>query len=403
MAKKHGTIVLFLILFGTMLIIGYVENIKGVSLPLIKTEFGISYEQQGIMVSLISLCFVVFCFVGGIIVGSFGAKRSLIAGFTALTAGIVLIAIPPLLKLPGFLSLGALFIITASFGLLELSINALAARAFTVKAALLMNLLHFFYGAGSSISPRIAGSIASHTNWRNIYLLALPIVLILFIPSVFQRFSLEKKSGAPGEETKGPGFFTAAKNPMALFFSLVLGLMVAVEMSSINWAGLYFQDVYNLDPKSSGAVFISNFFIFFTISRLVSGFAIEKIGYMRSLIICSAATFFIFLLGFILGEKGIYVLPFSGFFIALFWPTLLAVALGYFREDAPVMLSVIIVSSGAINSLMQFLIGLVNRIIGPAWGYRSSLIYLVIIIAALFVLAKNLRRPYKAGYGNTAG
>ena len=403
MAKSSATILLFFILFGSMFVIGYVDNIKGVSYPLIKTEFEISYEQQGIMVSVLSFSFVLFCFVGGIIIGSFGAKKAFIAGFAAMVLGIILVMLPPLLRLPGFLSVAALFIVIASFGLLEVSSNALASQVFTSRAALLLSLLHFFYGAGSSLSPRIAGSIAALMDWRKTYFFSLPLVMIFFIPSVFCRFPVEKENQAGPGEIKKYRFFASFKNPMVWFFSTVLGLMVAVESCSINWAGLYFQDVYNMDPKTSGAAFISNFFIFFTLSRLVSGFVIEKIGYIRSLFIASASLLIILLVGFILGAKGILLLPVSGFFIAVFWPTILAIALGYFREDAPVMSSAIIVISGAFSSAIQFLIGLINRLIGPAWGYRSCLAYAVIIIAGLVVLARNMNHPHKAGLRNAAG
>ena len=66
----------------------------------------------------------------------------------------------------------------------------------------------------------------------------------------------------------------------------------------------------------------------------------------------------------------------------------------YFRGDAPVMLSAIVVIAGALNGSLQFLIGLINRLAGPAWGYRSCLLYAVLIIAALIVLARRTSRPY---------
>ena len=90
-----------------------------------------------------------------------------------------------------------------------------------------------------------------------------------------------------------------------------------------------------------------------------------------------------------------------GFFSAIFWPTLLAVAMVYFREDSPVMTSAIIVIAGALNSGIQFLMGLTNRLIGYAWGYRSALVYAVLAIAALIVLTRHLRRPYTADTGRS--
>ena len=410
MSKSSRSIVLFIILFGTMFLFGFVENVKGVTYPLIKTELNVSYEQQGIMVSLLSLSYVLFCLIGGILIGSLGVKKAFAAGYVIMFLGLA-----GTFFMPGFWFVAsALVVVSAGFGLFEVGCNALAAQIFTSRAALLMSLMHFFYGVGSSLSPRVAGTLSAALGWRHVYLLYAPLALVFFIPSLLTRFPLP-----PGESLvpDGPGqnassddgrkksgtrkitFFAALKIPVVWIFSVVLGLMVAVEICSSNWAGLYFQDVYNLDPKTTGAAFISNFYILFTISRLLSGFAIEKIGYMRSLFIATLAVIFIFILGFILGAKGVYVLPGLGLFSAIFWPTLLAAAMGYFREDAPVMTSAIIVIAGALTSGIQFLMGYTNRLAGPAWGYRSSLLYAVLIIAALVVLTRYMRRPFKAETG----
>ena len=377
-----------------MILFGYIENIKGVSFPLIKTEFNIPYEQQGILVSVLSLSYVLFCFIGGILIGSIGVKKSYIVGFIFMIVGLT-----GTFFLPSFLSVAAaLFVVFAAFGLFEVTVNALATQLFVTRAALLMNLLHFFYGVGSTMSPRTAGALASAHGWRMVYLLSIPLVLVFFFTAFFTRFPKQDaavEEGVSAVPEKKISFFTALKTPMVWFFAVALGLMIAVELCSANWSGLYFQDVYHLDPKKSGAAFISNFYILFTASRLLSGFGIEKIGYMRSLFISTAMVVLTFTLGFFLKDKGIYVLPGLGFFTAIYWPTLLAVAMGYFREDAPVMTSAIIVIGGALNSAIQFFIGLANRHIGPAWGYRSCLLYAICIIAALVVLTRKMRRPYK--------
>jgi fucose permease len=254
-----------------------------------------------------------------------------------------------------------------------------------------MNLLHFFYGAGSVISPRAAGVLAGYYNWRFVYLACVPLVLVFFVPALGVKFPA--KPGAGTETGKDMGFFDALRNTKVWFFSVVLGLMIAAEMSSTNWGSLYFQDVYSLDPRTSGAGFVSNFFVFFTVSRLLSGFLIEKIGYMRSLFGAILAVIGIFVAGFALGKNGVYLLPALGFFVAIFWPTLMAVAMGYFGRHAPVITSVMIVLAGLLNSGIQLLIGYINEFFGPAWGYRSCLLFAVILLAALLVLHRKTRHP----------
>ena len=389
---EPSSLPLFIILFGSMFLSGLIGNIQGVTYPLIKAEFDVSYEQQGLMISLVSFGYMLWSLVGGILLGVFGTKKTFASGYVFLFLGLICIFF-----MPGFWSItGALLVIFAGFGFFSVSANALASQVFIARTALFMNLLHFFYGAGSILSPRITGAISVSVGWRHVYILYLPPVLFILIFSLFARFPRQVKEGEGNVlgERKKAGFFTALKTPMVWVFSLALGLMMTVEMSVISWAGLYFQDVYNLDPRIEGAAFISYFYILYTISRLLSGFVIEKAGYLRSLFIAVVALILILALGLFLGAAGIYVFPALGFFAAILWPTLMAAAMVYFREDAPVMTSAIIVVAGAINSCIQYLIGLTNRLAGPAWGYRSILVYMVLIIAALALVNMGCRRPH---------
>jgi fucose permease len=362
-----------------MLLFGFIENIKGVSYPLIKAEFGAGDGQQGIMVSVLAMSYVFFCALGGFCIAKLGVKTGFLAGFLCMGLGLGLAYIMPSWWTTG----AALFVVFAGFGLFEVGINALATQLFTSRAALLMNLLHFFYGAGSVASPRVAGVLAGRYSWRFIYLACVPLTLVFFVPALGVKFPAKPKAR---EGEKDMGVFDALKNTKVWLFSVVLGLMIVAEMSSTNWGSLYFQDVYSLDPRTSGAGFVSNFFVLFTVSRLLSGFLIEKIGYMRSLFGAVLAVIGIFVAGFALGKNGVYLLPVLGFFVAIFWPTLMAVAMGYFGSRAPVITSVMIVLGGLLNSGVQLLIGFINELCGPAWGYRSCLFFAVVLLAALLVL-----------------
>jgi fucose permease len=402
---KLQQFLLFFLLFGTMLSFGLIENIKGVSYPLIKAEFSASYEQQGLMVSLLSVSYVGFSIIAGIFLGRFGIKPAFLFGFAALSLGLVSVFF-----MPGFFTAAAaLFVMFAGFGFLEVGINALASQVFVNKAALLMNMLHALYGIGAIIGPKAAGLLANNAGlgWRYIYLLCLPLALVLLIPAVFTAFpkgrgavSTASDNSAGSRPIAHKSFFEALRNPMVWFFSITLGMMIVVEMNSANWGGLYFQDVYGIDPRTGGAVFLSAFFLIYTISRLISGFLVERIGYMRSLIGIAFIIFIIFIIGFCLGSKGIFILPVLGFFIGPLWPTMMALAIVVFGDDAPVFSSAMIAIGGGINAGVQFLVGLTNRLLGPAWGYRSSLVYTVLLIAVLLFLSGKVKQKTEAGNEN---
>ncbi|MDR0448233.1 MAG: MFS transporter [Treponema sp.] len=396
--KKSRTLLMF-ILYGTMFVFGFLENIKGVSYPLIKNEFDVSYETQGMMISILSISYTLFVVAAGFMLGHFGAKKIYFFGLTC-----SLLALSSIYLMPGFwTAASSLFFLFAGFGIFEIAVNGVATQLFIKKAALMMSLLHFMYGAGAIAGPKAAGILADPAGlgmqWRQIYLLSVPLVLIIFIPLIFAKFPAAKGEAAQ----KNLGYISALKTPSVWIFGITLGVMIGLEMASPNWGGLYFQDLYGMDPTTRGANFVSVFFILFTLSRLTSGFIIEKIGYMNSLIgavlICSA----IFITGFALGETGIYVLPLLGFFLAIFWPTLMAVAIGYFGNNAPIMTSAIIAIAGLLNAGIQLVMGYINQWAGAGWGYRSCLLFAAILICLLLVLKNRMKLFTKYAYTRRPG
>jgi fucose permease len=393
MALTKKTYILLLILInGTMFLFGFLENIKGVSYPLIKTEFDASYDDQGKMISLLSFGYTFFCVAAGFILARFGVKKVYLLGFTLAVTGLFSIYF-----MPGFWTAAAsLLLVFASFGLFEIGVNGLATQLFTKKAALLMSILHFFYGVGAVVGPKLAGMLTDANSplfgatigWRQIYLFSIPLVLIFFIPTAVIAFP----SAEPRPKEQRLTFTGALRDPFVWIFGLTLGLMMGIEMVSSNWGGLYFQDVYGMDPRTRGASFVSSFFVLFTISRLVSGFLIEKIGYMLSLMGAVLIILVIFAVGFSLGAAGIYVLPGLGFFIAILWPTFMAVGIGRFGKYAAIKTGAMIAIGGLINALMQLAIGFINRYMGAAWGYRSALVFSLLLLFILFLI-RNKTKP----------
>lgn len=416
MATDEGTstvgkwrhIALFVILYSTMFLFGLVENIKGVSLPLIKNEFGVLYDSQGGLVSLAWFGYVAFCLIASLFLQKFGLKRSVLAGYFLVCAGAVATSVAPTFWAASL----ALAMVNAGFGFFEVGTNALGTVAFTRRAALMMGLLHFFYGFGAIVGPKAAGLLTATLDfsWRQVYLAAIvpTAMLSLFVLSVrFDHVEGAGQTGSPDSgdrqeqcrdhgsrvaDTRRPRvtFFGALRSPVVWMFALTLGFMEVVEFGAANWGALHLQDVYQLDPRTAGASLVSAFYILFTLSRLFSGLAIERVGYVRSLYISVACTIAVFFAGFALGRSGIWILPLTGLFIGIMWPTMMAVAMGVFGVDAPIVTSAIIMVSGAINGVIQLVIGFTNEIVGEAWGYRSCLLYAGVVMLFLRLLNNGL-------------
>ena len=386
--NRKRTIILYAIIYATMFLFGLIENIKGVSLPLIKSEYGVNYDSQGGLVSLTWFGYVFFCLAASLFMQRFGIKKSILAGYLLVGGGAI-----ATLAAPSFwAAAAALLVVNAGFGFFEVGTNAMGTVVFTSKAALLMSLMHFFYGFGAVIGPKSAGILTGTfaLNWRQVYLVMIIPVGLVFIFILITRFNGRTSDDPVEEHESRITFFSALKMPVVWLFCLTLGFMEVIEFGAANWGGLYLKDVYGLDPRVVGASFVSLFYVLFTVSRLFSGLAIEKIGYLRSLFLAIGFTILIYLAGFSLGEGGIWILPVSGFFIAIMWPTMIAVAMRVFGADAPAVTSVIITVSGAINGLFQMVIGLTNQYAGESWGYRSCLLYAGVVLVVLILLSQKI-------------
>jgi len=387
MQEKSPSRSLVLITFGNMTLLGFLNSMRGVSFPLIKNSFNVSYSDMGLLSALSSFAAVCFCIVAGIYMSRYGLKRTVITAFcfVILGAGSLFFAFN------FWMAVGFYLILQSGFGFFEISLNGTGVRVFTRKSGLMMNLLHFFFGLGAIGGPRFMGFMVDRIGlrWQDVYPLTLIIVFVLLAFTLAIRFPGREDSSASLEK---PSFWISMKDPMVWFFGFILGLSGSMEGCSVAWSGLYLQDVYGLDPSTAGALFISVFYILYTLSRFFSGFIIEKTGYMRSLIISCAALFILFITAFSLGRTGIYILPVTGFFIAILWPTALAMSIGVFKERAQTVSSAIICIAFTTSGILQYGIGLTNRFLGAAWGYRSCVVYSIILGILLFSLSLRVRK-----------
>ncbi|MDF2698592.1 MAG: putative major facilitator superfamily 1 [Haloplasmataceae bacterium] len=387
MSARKNITVLLIIVYATMIIFGLIENIKGVTFPLIKDTFNVTYDAQGVLVSFSWFGYVFFCIVATFSIQKLGIKISIIFGYICLFLGCLAI-----LLAPNFIIVTlALAILWMGFGFFEIGNNALATSIFTSKSALFMSLMHGFYGLGAIIGPIYAGHLSENLSYsfKDIYMFTLiPIIIVLFI-------ILTSKFKVTHDETNELPSLTikmALQNKYVWLFSLALGFMEVIEFGAANWGAFYLRDVFNIDPLTLGAFFVSIFYTFFTLSRLISGFGIEKIGYLKSIIISLILILILYIIGFSIGKNGMWVLSSTGLFIAILWPTVMSYAIKVFGINTPIASSVIIVISGIINGMMQLGTGLINEYIGPEWGYRLNTFYVLISLFTLLIINKTFKK-----------
>ena len=267
------------------------------------------------------------------------------------------------------------------FGFFEVGDNVIATLLFTENSAVYLNLMHFFYGLGAITGPQIASGFVNWLNdgYQGVYKGLSVIVVVLFVILIFTPFSTLKKVNTPTDsESSGGSICSIFKRPYVWLCAITLGFMEVIEFGASNWGALYYRDVYGFDVTKEGALFVSMFYILFTASRLLSGFLIEKIGCFVSLFSSLVIVIVIYVVGFLCGPHGRWVIPFTGWFIGIMFPTYMCLLMQIFGAESSRISSIVIFLSGATNGLVQLLIGYSNEYIGNEWGFRCNVIYTLI-------------------------
>ena len=369
-----------------MALMGFLTTMRGVSFPLIKTGFGVSYNDMGLMNSLTSFFSIFFCILAGVFMNRYGLKKNLLIGYLIFIAGT-----GSLYFASGFwITVWLYLIFQAGYGFLNIGLNGMGVRIFTLRSGLMINLLHFFYGAGAIFGPRFMGVMVNRgMRWQDVYPLGLfPLIIILLVLLVVRFPENPRRVNDNGDSAGKTTFWAMFADPRVWLFGITMGIGNSIDVFLLTWSGLYLLDVYGLDPSITGAAIISAFFMLYTLSRFISGFIIEKTGYLRSVIVSSLMIIVLFALAFGLGRRGIYLFAVVGFFTAIIWPTLLAIAAKVFKEQAQTASSAIFCISSTLGGIIHYGVGLTNRFIGAAWGFRSCIIYCIILVVLLFRLKR---------------
>ena len=190
----------------------------------------------------------------------------------------------------------------------------------------------------------------------------------------------------------------ALLTPSVWLCSFTMAMGQAIEASGASWAPLYLVDVLNMDIDTDVANFSTWLYVVFTLSRLFSGFLIDKIGYYASLFISYMCCFVLLLIGFFLGRNGIVFFVLTGFFYSANWPIFICVIMGYYKQNAHVVTSVVIVLQGVINLPITYLLGVLNEYVNKAAAYQMTLAFCVlgsILLACVYYCQRRNEKQLK--------
>jgi fucose permease len=383
--KNRKYILPIVFIFIMMILAAAAENVRGVFIPLFKNDFSVNDTEIGIMLTVSSMGYLIFTYIGGVLCEKIGQKNVFIAGFASLVISLTGLGVSK----NYIILLFFMFILNMGLALISIAINTIIPVLFISFQAVLMNLTHFCYGLGSTIVQRISGVLLFNgVGWRRIYLAEAGLFLLVFIfflPIKIPNTHKSKTEG--GERARNSDIF---KNKLVYFYMLALGFYVFAEMGTASWFVNFIEKIYGYD-KSRSSFYLALFFGLLTLGRFMGGFIAERLGYVKTVLISLIAAAILFVFGISIGEGGLIIISASGLFFAVTFPTMVVTISKVFKEHSSYATGIIVTASSATNMVLNMAMGYLNDRIGI---YRSFYLIpagLAVSILFVFAIYKNVR------------
>ena len=368
--------------FFSFFAFGFVDNIKGPALPSLLQDLNLSYSQGGGILFGAYLGFVIATLLAGPISDLLGNRAILLAAGLLITTGLVGLSMAstyPLLFL-------AMLVVGLGTGSIEVGGNGLIVALHREAQGRFLNLLATFHGIGSMIAPLYAAWVlTSLGNWRQIFLYCAPLALLLAL--IFA-----VTAGPPVPKGDGHSFdlMTLRRNgfsPTMILFYLAIGFYVATELGIAAWIVEYLIQQKGVAPTTA-AYYLSGFFAFVMVGRLIGSVVVERIGYLRSVLLAASGALICILIALFGPPTLALALPLSGLFCSIIFPTITAAVSRLHTRNTGTILGLLFTAGGLGGTLGPAAIGVGSDAWGIQWGFGLNALFCAAAIGAVVLLLR---------------
>lgn len=378
--KVKNKYILIATCFCALFLSAFCDHVRGFFIPLFKQDFGVNNTSIGMLLLMSTMGYILFTYIGGYLCEKFGSRKVFSLGLIFIIISMMILKLAPNYPVVIF----GLFVNNAGLSLVSITINTMIPNMKIKHKSILMNLVHFCYAVGASITQRMTGVLLEDGYlWRNIYL-GIGIIVLFFliitikvhIPSVEHDKVNQEESNKNLDKT------------LLTFYMLALGFYLTSEVSVLNWFVNYMKEVYTLSPKES-SFYMATFFMIFAIGRFTGGFISEKVGYLKITIVSLFIAFIVFLSGMLMAKPGLLIMALSGIFFSVGFPNTVLTVSENFKQKPAYYTGLIITAAFIGQTIMNFIIGFLNDKIGV---YKTFyLIPLSLFLSTLFLIFISIR------------
>lgn len=345
MKKNTLLVILILIIF---FVISFLTNILGPIIPDIIDSFDLSIGLAGFLPFSFFVAYGVMSIPSGILVEKYKEKRVMVAAFFLAFVGALLFALVPSFPI----ALTSLFIIGIGMAMLQVVINPLLRTAGGEEHFAFNSVFgQLAFGAASFLSPLLYSylvlNIHSETptglahllsdlvpeglRWVSLYWVFAVVALLMTLIVYLVRFPQVELKEEEKVDT-GKAFKELLANRYVHLFFLGIMCYVGTEQGVANWASKFLQIYHDVDPATTGASVISNFWGLLTLGCLL-GLVLLKFFDSRHVLVIFTSGAIISLLIALFGsaEMSVLAFPMVGFFASVMWSIIVSLALNSVR------------------------------------------------------------------------
>jgi fucose permease len=184
-----------------------------------------------------------------------------------------------------------------------------------------MNTVEGFFAVGAIVGPAIVATLlAMGLSWKYLYVVAAVICAALVVAAATARYpgsGMAENTGATLGHT-----LRTMRDAYALGFSTLIMLYVAVEVAVYVWMPTYLQSYAGPYPWLATYA-LTIFFVLRAAGRFLGAWFLGKLAWTTVLAVFAAAIALCFAGSLVGGpDHAIYLLPLSGLFMSVLYPTL---------------------------------------------------------------------------------
>jgi FHS family L-fucose permease-like MFS transporter len=366
--QKHNLTAIKWLTYLMFLMFAMTTDSVGLIIPRIIEEFKLSMTAAGAFHYANMIAIALAGIFLGYLADKLGRKKTIILG-------LILFALNSYLFIVGnnFMFFIMLLVISgAAIGIFKTGALALVgdiSRSTTEHTAT-MNTVEGFFGVGAIIGPAIVTwLLGGGFSWKWVYIIAGTICVLLIATAMLVKYPKTVKSMDEPIDLKRT--MNMMKNLYALGFSFGIFLYVAAECAIYVWMPTLFEG-YSGSFTFIVAYATSIFFILRVIGRFLGAWVLARFNWTSVMALFSLSIFICFI-GSMIGSLsyGIWLLPLSGLFMSMIYPTLNSKGISCFpKTEHGAVAGVILFFTCVAAAAGPWAMGVVSDIFGdPKYGF----------------------------------